>query len=127
MSLTITDVPCIDCGGEVTAYMVPDKVWKGLGLASQDGWICLKCLAHRLNPDISVEEICDEIVRQQHRFNLKNVNRYQGVKVPCMVLVVPEPGDDLQSRITMAQFSGREPWPKKPENGSKLSHSKIRP
>lgn len=113
MPITITDKPCLDCGGEVTVYMVPDKVWEAIGLESDSGWLCLRCLAHRLSPDLKVDEIGKELHRQRRRFKLsRHRNRYQGLWMSHYTLITASAGDSLASRITYAQYTGEEKWPK---------------
>jgi hypothetical protein len=46
--ILISDRTCVDCGGPVTLFGVPDKVWKALGFDKE--YACLACVAHRLNP-----------------------------------------------------------------------------
>jgi len=70
--ITITDKTCMDCGGEVQVFLVPDNVWDGLGLPL-DVWICLDCFAKRLRPKKppkNLAEIRREIIRQRERFKL---------------------------------------------------------
>jgi hypothetical protein len=91
--VTITDVTCCDCSGVVTLFAIPDKVWSGLGLTTE--WICLACVARRLNPhctagelDVTPDEfacvinnfINSEIRRHKREFKLKNINKYCGTK-----------------------------------------------
>ena len=102
--ITITDVRCADCGGEVTLFAVPDKVWKGLGLS--DEWVCETCVARRVNPNIGVEELSAEIYKQRRRFNLKNRNRYCGAMMPYTAVVHANPGEGVPSKMTLAQFRG---------------------
>lgn len=98
--VTITDVTCCDCKGAVTAFLIPDKVWLALGLSKE--WICLFCLARRLNPHLTANElnltpdefssvvasvIDEEISRQKRKFRLKAINRYGGEKVSSMQVV----------------------------------------
>jgi hypothetical protein len=77
--ILISDRQCVDCGGPVPAFMVPDKVWDGLGFAVDD-WSCLACVGGRLNsalehPDDPFE-INREIIEQRHRFHLEPINTY---------------------------------------------------
>ena len=53
----------------MTLFLIPDKVWAGLGLTTE--WLCLSCVAHRLNPAITVDELSAEIHKQSARFHLK--------------------------------------------------------
>ena len=109
--VTVSDRPCCDCGGVVTLFGVPDKVWQGLGLTTE--YICLHCLAKRLNPDITADAIGDEIgdaigdemYRQRRRFKLTKTNRYLGVRMPgyCVYCSV----SDEFAEVTAAQVEGR--------------------
>lgn len=78
--ITISDRTCVDCGGLPHNFIVADKVWDGLGLKLDD-WICVPCLARRLNPDHPPKthrEICKEIARQRKRFDLDSRNYFLG-------------------------------------------------
>ena len=90
MPIRIANVKCADCGGEVTGFVVPDKVWRALGLTRQ--WVCLKCVAYRVNPTICVENLSQEIDRQRTRFNLQDINRYRGTPLPFTQVLIAEPG-----------------------------------
>jgi hypothetical protein len=77
---------CCDCETDVGpfggGFIVPDKVWDGLGFPLEC-YACLKCLAKRLNPTNppAADEIGDEIYRQRKRFKLKHVNKWLGDKL----------------------------------------------
>jgi hypothetical protein len=77
---------CCDCGTDVGpfggGFVVPDKVWDGLGFPLEC-YACLECLAKRLNPTNppAEDEIGDEIYRQRKRFKLKHVNKWLGDKL----------------------------------------------
>ena len=77
-TITVSDAACCDCGGAVTLFCIPDKVWCGLGLTTE--WLCLSCVARRLNPAITADELGGEMYRQRRRFRLKRINRYLGVR-----------------------------------------------
>src|SRR5947207_1325007 len=72
---------CVDCGGPTHAFVVPDKVWDGLGFPLE-AFACFGCFAKRLNPSDppDVEHIDDEIYKQRKRFRLKRFNRFLGEK-----------------------------------------------
>lgn len=78
--IRLTDVPCVDCGGEVFTYLVPDCIWSGLGFKAPD-YACLACFAKRLNPKKSIataDAVADEIRHQRDRFGLGHVNDCRG-------------------------------------------------
>lgn len=105
--IIISDARCCDCGGGCTLFLVPDRVWRGLGLP-KEAFICKTCFAHRLNPSITAEDISSEIVKQRRRFNLKwQRNSYGGVKHPFMVLLDFYPGEKSMEKRTMAQVMPR--------------------
>jgi hypothetical protein len=74
----ISDVKCHDCAGPVTLFAVPDKVWCGLGLTTE--WVCMGCIAKRLNPTINADGLVGELKKQRRRFNLKTFNKFCGEK-----------------------------------------------
>ena len=44
--IIVSDVVCSDCGGAVTLFSVPDKVWSFLGLGKE--FMCMACVAVRI-------------------------------------------------------------------------------
>ena len=48
--IVITDLACLDCGGQVPMFSVPDGVWAALQVATE--WLCLSCISRRLNPEL---------------------------------------------------------------------------
>jgi hypothetical protein len=74
----ISDAKCHDCSGSVTLFAVPDKVWCGLGLTTE--WVCMGCIAKRLNPTITADGLDSELKKQRHHFNLKKFNKFCGAK-----------------------------------------------
>jgi hypothetical protein len=108
--ITISDKPCVDCGGTVTLFLIPDKVWDGLGYALRD-FACLACVARRLNPKINPSELGEEIYRQRRRFRLKKVNRYGGLWVAICGLAIAN-GVGV-SEMTSDQVGGVERKQKK--------------
>jgi hypothetical protein len=110
--IRIVDRTCVDCGGEVTLYMVPDKVWDGLGFQLQD-YACLDCFARRLNPEnppTDLDQLPDEIIRQYRRFKLKAINTYDdNLRLPLdrAALGVSTPGEESVRMVTAERIGGR--------------------
>jgi hypothetical protein len=104
--ILISDRPCVDCGGPVHVFLVPDKVWDGLGYALDD-YACLACVAHRLNPELEpdAESVSKEIYKQRRRFKLKNFNRYCDILKLRSVAVVSF-CSNIES-VTAKQAGGR--------------------
>jgi hypothetical protein len=108
--LLVTGVSCSDCGGPVTAFVLPDKVWRDLGL---QGWICLRSVLSRLNPAIAAVEdanlvkvIHQEIYRQRRRFKLKRINKYLGNRMEFVGLAIAEQEDGDPTSLTVEQVMG---------------------
>ena len=99
--ILISDAKCHDCSGPVTLFAVPDKVWRGLGLTTE--WICMGCIARRINPTISAEQLDVELKKHRRRFNLKKFNKFCGevLRVPNVMLMVGEAGADGATSITI--------------------------
>jgi hypothetical protein len=76
--IIISDAKCHDCSGPVTVFAVPDKVWRGLGLTTE--WVCMGCVARRINPNATAEQLRSEIKKHQKRFRLKRFNTFCGEK-----------------------------------------------
>jgi hypothetical protein len=77
--IRVSDRRCVDCGGSVTLFLVPDKVWDGLGFKPGD-FGCIKCVARRLNPQrppTNRNQLAKEILRQRRRFKLESHNTYE--------------------------------------------------
>jgi hypothetical protein len=96
--ILISDVTCNDCGGPVTLFLIPDKVWTGLGLTTE--WVCLTCVARRLNPNITADDLSEEIYKQRRRFKLKRINRYKGIRMETTAVVIGRPGEGLGPSMT---------------------------
>lgn len=78
--IRVADVLCVDCGGEVFTYLVPDRVWYGLNFKKAD-YACLACFGKRLNarkPATTADEVANEIRRQRSRFGLVEANECRG-------------------------------------------------
>jgi len=114
IDITVIDSKCCDCSGACTLYLVPDKMWKALGLDKE--WICVSCLVRRLEPTISAEEIaaCDYeevltllrnfIYSRRRKFKLKRINRFKRARVECSTLVRAVPGEGLTNTMTLKQL-----------------------
>jgi len=96
--LIIEDVVCCDCGGVVETFMIPDKVWDGLGYALGD-YACMSCVARRLNPSHPDVELQVEISRQRKRFGLEGVRKVKsmGVFLPEGYLCAVGKSDEMTS------------------------------
>jgi hypothetical protein len=77
--ILISDVKCHDCNGPVTVFGVPDKVWAALGLSTE--WVCMGCVARRINPNATAEQLSNEIQQRRKHFNLRRFNKFCGAKV----------------------------------------------
>lgn len=76
----VADTVCVDCGGEVFTYLVPDLVWYGLNFKKAD-YACLDCFAKRLNPTkpaTTPNGVASDIRRQRNTFGLVEANEYRG-------------------------------------------------
>jgi hypothetical protein len=75
------NIQCCDCGKAVESFVIPDKVWDGLGFPLE-AHACLACVAKRLNPTSppDADHLEGEIYRQRRRFKLKRVNKALGEK-----------------------------------------------
>lgn len=109
--ILISDRKCVDCGGPVPAFMLPDKVWDGLGFALDD-WPCLACVGRRLNPALEHPEdpfqINREIIEQRHRFHLEQSNTYNNGQMQMPLaesIIVLIAGNGSQTELT-AEESG---------------------
>lgn len=109
--ILISDRKCVDCGGQVPAFMIPDKVWDGLGFALDD-WPCLACVGRRLNPALKHPEdpfeINREIIEQRRRFHLEESNTYNSGQMQMPLaesIIVLVPGEGSQTELT-AEESG---------------------
>lgn len=103
--ILVTDRRCLDCGGPVTIFLIPDKVWDGLGYALAD-YACLACVSRRLNPQYpDPENVTAEIYRQRRRFKLKSVNRYDGLRIRRHKVVIAD-GEDGLTEMTAEQAAG---------------------
>jgi hypothetical protein len=108
-SIIVSDVACSKCGGPVTMFTVPDKVWRGLGFAKE--WVCLFCVARLLNPEIlnpTAEGLSKEIYRQRAKFELEKINDYCGEPGLGAGLMVLVPGEGVPSRLTAAQAMNQQ-------------------
>jgi hypothetical protein len=104
--ILISDRNCVGCGGRVQAFMLPDKVWDGLGFALED-WSCLACVGRRLNPALEHPEdpyqINQEIIQQRHRFQLAHSNNYNSgqMRMPLAEsIIVLVPGEGSLKELT---------------------------
>lgn len=104
--ILISDRKCIDCGGRVQAFMIPDKVWDGLRF-DLDDWPCLACVGRRLNPALEHSEdpfeINREIIQQRHRFHLEQINTYNSGQMQMPLaesIIVLVPGEGSQKELT---------------------------
>lgn len=81
MSNQTLNIQCCDCGRAVESFIIPDKVWDGLGFPLE-AHACLACVAKRLNPTSppDADNLEGEIYSQRRRFKLKNVNKALGEK-----------------------------------------------
>jgi len=122
---------CCDCGTDVGpfggGFIVPDKVWDGLGFPLEC-YACLECLAKRLNPTNppAEDEIEDEIYLQRKRFKLKHVNKWLGDKRESQKF-----RDRYFMRVKVAQevqklLDGRSDEVLRRFNTSKRAHEKSR-
>lgn len=116
--ITISDRTCIDCGGEVIVFAVPDRVWDGLGIPL-DAWICLDCLARRLNPKKppdTVDGLNVEIIRQRKRLRLGKNNLYNGeIRFPLSLsLRIGATRDDSLRTMTAEQTGKCKRWKNRP-------------
>jgi hypothetical protein len=96
--ILISDRKCVDCGGQVPAFMIPDKVWDGLGFALAD-WSCLACVGRRLNPALKHPE--DPF--QRHRFHLEQSNSYNSGQMQMPLaesIIVLIPGEGSLKELT---------------------------
>jgi hypothetical protein len=103
----ISDAQCCDCNGPLAAFVIPDKVWLKLGLT---GWVCMTCVARRINPqaaysDVDADELCDIILSQRRRFNLKRFNKYLGKRMECMVVIECHAGEGVDTAQPLADVS----------------------
>jgi len=104
--ILISDRKCVDCGGQVPAFMIPDKVWDGLGFALDD-WACLACVGVRLNPALEHPEdpfqINREIIQQRQRFHLEQSNTYNSGQMQMPLaesIIVLIPGEGSLTELT---------------------------
>jgi hypothetical protein len=102
----ISDRKCVDCSGRVPAFMIPDKVWDGLGFALDD-WSCLGCVGRSLNPALEHPgdpfEINREIILQRHRFHLEQSNTYNSSQMQMPLaesIIVLVPGEGSLKELT---------------------------
>ena len=102
--ILISDTVCCERHGPVTLLSIPDKVWRDLKL---DGWVCLSCVAHALNPEIGVDDLSQEIWNQRRRFNLKRFNTYLGARMESTAVIVATPSPGVASSMTLAQIQLR--------------------
>lgn len=108
-TVRITDRTCVDCGGPVTLFLVPDKVWDQLGY-EVDAFACLACVGRRLNPHLKTfdaESISVEMYRRRKRFKLKTINRYGGVELPLCSVVVRVANEKSEESLTAEEAGGR--------------------
>jgi hypothetical protein len=75
-TILISDVKCHDCNGPVTLFGIPDKVWKALGLKKK--WVCMDCVAKRINPKATAKQLNNEIQKRKKRFKLEQFNKVCG-------------------------------------------------
>jgi len=106
-AICISDALCCDCNGPLTVFLIPNKVWDKLGLT---GWVCMTCVARRINPetsypDVTLDELCDIIVSQRRRFNLKRFNKYLSKRLECMGVVEAQAGEGVDPVQTLAAMS----------------------
>jgi hypothetical protein len=88
----------------VTLFLIPDKVWRGLELTTE--WVCLACVARRLNPAITAEELSEEMYKQRRRFRLKRINRYFGARLESCAVAIATPGPGVPRNLTVAEVYG---------------------
>jgi hypothetical protein len=77
--IIVSDAQCYDCNGSITVFGVPDKVWSALGLTTE--WLCMGCVAKRINPSATANQLESEIRKHRKTFNLRRFNKICGEKV----------------------------------------------
>jgi hypothetical protein len=105
-TILISDRTCVDCGGRVQAFMIPDKVWDGLGFALDD-WLFLACVGRRLNSALEHPgdpfQINRQIIQQRHRFHLEQNNTYNSGQMQMPLaesIIVLVTGDGSMKELT---------------------------
>jgi hypothetical protein len=101
-AILVSDAACKRCGGPVELFLVPDKVWKALGL---DGWVCPSCVASALKPGLGARDLGQEIRAQRKRFELKRFNWYCGAHLEHTGVIIARDAG-VGPAMTRAQVMG---------------------